>query len=128
MSTTETLPVVTHWTDGASYESTSGRTADVYDPALGVVTQRVALAGPVEISIAVVSAQAAFPDWRNTTLENRPLIMFGFRELLYARKCELAEIITSEHGKVVSCALGEISRGQEVLEFACGLAHHLEGS
>ncbi len=127
MSTAETLPIVTHWIDGASYESTSGRTAHVYDPALGVVTKRVALAGPAEISAAIASAKAAFPAWRDTTLAKRQSVLFKFRELLDARKGELAEIITSEHGKVVSDALGEISRGQEVVEFACGLAHHLKG-
>jgi malonate-semialdehyde dehydrogenase (acetylating)/methylmalonate-semialdehyde dehydrogenase len=127
MSTAETLPIVTHWIDGASYESTSSRTADVYDPALGVVTRRVALAGPAEISAAIASAKAAFPAWRDTTLAKRQSVLFKFRELLDARKGELAEIITSEHGKVVSDALGEISRGQEVVEFACGLAHHLKG-
>ena len=127
MRTVEKLPVVTHWINGASYESTSGRIADVHDPALGVVTKHVALAGASEISIAIASAKAAFPAWRDTSLAKRQTILFKFRELLDARKGELAEIITSEHGKVVSDALGEISRGQEVVEFACGLAHHLKG-
>jgi malonate-semialdehyde dehydrogenase (acetylating)/methylmalonate-semialdehyde dehydrogenase len=127
MRTAEKLPVVTHWINGLPYESTSGRTADVYDPALGVVTKHVDLAGAAEISAAIASAKAAFPAWRDTSLAKRQTILFKFRELLDARKGELAEIITSEHGKVVSDALGEISRGQEVVEFACGLAHHLKG-
>jgi malonate-semialdehyde dehydrogenase (acetylating)/methylmalonate-semialdehyde dehydrogenase len=121
------LPVVPHWIDGAEFPSTSGRTAPVYDPALGVETKRVALADKAEIEAAVASAQAAFPAWRDLSLARRQSIVFKFRELLDARKEELAEIITSEHGKVLSDALGEISRGQEVVEFATGLAHHLKG-
>ncbi|WP_025156376.1 CoA-acylating methylmalonate-semialdehyde dehydrogenase [Leifsonia aquatica] len=127
MSQTTTGTVVTHWIDGAERPSTSGRTADVYDPALGIVTKQVALADQAEVDAAVASAKAAFPGWRDTSLAKRQAIVFRFRELLDARKGELAEIITSEHGKVVSDALGEISRGQEVVEFATGLAHHLKG-
>jgi len=137
MSTTETiltegtsegdLPIVPHWIDGAEYPSSSGRTAPVFDPALGVETKRVALADRAEIDAAVASAAAAFPAWRDLSLAKRQAVLFRFRELLDARKGELAEIITSEHGKVLSDALGEISRGQEVVEFATGLAHHLKG-
>ncbi|MGA7148345.1 MAG: CoA-acylating methylmalonate-semialdehyde dehydrogenase [Microbacterium sp.] len=121
------LPTVGHWINGADYPSRSGRTADVYDPALGVVTKRVALADGAEIEAAIASAHAAFPAWRDTSLAKRQTVLFKFRELLDSRKGELAEIITGEHGKVVSDALGEISRGQEVVEFATGLAHHLKG-
>jgi malonate-semialdehyde dehydrogenase (acetylating) / methylmalonate-semialdehyde dehydrogenase len=122
-----TLPLVTHWIDGAEYPSSSGRTAPVYDPALGVQTKEVALAGKPEIAAAVSSAKAAFPAWSNLSLARRQAVLFKFRELLDARKGELAQIITSEHGKVLADALGEISRGQEVVEFATGLAHHLKG-
>ncbi|MBF4461486.1 CoA-acylating methylmalonate-semialdehyde dehydrogenase [Rathayibacter sp. VKM Ac-2878] len=121
------MSVVGHWIDGAPSPSTSGRTAAVHDPALGVVTKEVALADAAEVAVAVASASAAFPAWRDTSLARRQQIVFRFRELLEAKKQELAEIITSEHGKVVSDALGEISRGQEVVEFATGLAHHLKG-
>ena len=121
------LPVVPHWIDGAEAPSTSGRTAPVYDPALGVATKHVALANQSEIDRAVASAAAAFPAWRDLPLAKRQQIVFKFRELLEAKKGELAEIITAEHGKVVSDALGEITRGQEVVEFATGLAHHLKG-
>lgn len=127
MTDTAPLPVVPHWIDGARSPSTSGRTAPVYDPARGVVTKEVALAGPDEIERAIASAHAAFPTWRDLSLARRQAILFRFRELLEAEKGELAEIITSEHGKVVSDALGEITRGQEVVEFATGLAHHLKG-
>jgi malonate-semialdehyde dehydrogenase (acetylating)/methylmalonate-semialdehyde dehydrogenase len=128
MSTeTSDLPVVPHWIDGAESPSHSGRTAPVFDPALGVETKRVALADQTEIAAAIASAAAAFPAWRDLSLTKRQSIVFKFRELLDARKGELAEIITSEHGKELSDALGEINRGQEVVEFATGLAHHLKG-
>ena len=121
------LPVVSHWIDGAERPSASGRSADVFDPALGVVTKRVGLANAAEINAAIASAKAAFPAWRDMSLAKRQSIIFNFRELLNARKGELAEIITSEHGKVLSDALGEITRGQEVVEFACGLNQMLKG-
>lgn len=121
------LPVVPHWIKGAEYPSKSGRTAPVYDPALGEVTKEVALANQAEINAAIESAAAAFPEWRDTSLAKRQQIIFKFRELLNDRKGELAEIITSEHGKVLSDALGEITRGQEVVEFACGLNQMLKG-
>ncbi|HXW84233.1 MAG TPA: CoA-acylating methylmalonate-semialdehyde dehydrogenase, partial [Candidatus Binataceae bacterium] len=103
------------------------RTGPVYDPALGIETRRVAMADQAEIDAAVASAKAAFPAWREWSLARRQGVLFRFRELLEARKQQLAEIITSEHGKVLSDALGEITRGQEVVEFATGLAHHLKG-
>jgi malonate-semialdehyde dehydrogenase (acetylating)/methylmalonate-semialdehyde dehydrogenase len=121
------LPVVSHWIDGAERPSTSGRTAPIYDPALGVVTKQVGLANAAEINEAIASAKAAFPAWRDLSLAKRQSIIFNFRELLNARKGELAEIITSEHGKVLSDALGEITRGQEVVEFACGMNQMLKG-
>ena len=121
------LPVVPHWISGAEAPSASGRTAPVYDPALGVETKRVALANEAEINAAIASAHAAYPEWRDASLAKRTSVIFNFREILNARKQELAEIITSEHGKVVSDALGEISRGQEVVEFACGLNQLLKG-
>jgi malonate-semialdehyde dehydrogenase (acetylating) / methylmalonate-semialdehyde dehydrogenase len=121
------LPVVGHWIDNAEVASNSGRVADVYDPALGVVTKHVALANQSEIERAVASANAAFPAWRDLSLAKRQAIMFNFRELLNRKKPELAEIITSEHGKVLSDALGEITRGQEVVEFATGMPHLLKG-
>ena len=121
------LAVVSHWIDGAERPSTSARTAPVFDPAKGLETKRVALANAAEIDAAVASAQRAFPSWRDQSLSKRQAIMFSFRELLNSRKTELAEIITSEHGKVLSDALGEITRGQEVVEFATGMPHLLKG-
>jgi malonate-semialdehyde dehydrogenase (acetylating)/methylmalonate-semialdehyde dehydrogenase len=121
------LPVIGHWIDGAESVSTSGRTSPVFDPALGVETKRVALANESEINAAIASAHKAFPAWRDLSLAKRQSIMFNFRELLNRKKPELAEIITSEHGKVLSDALGEITRGQEVVEFATGMPHLLKG-
>jgi malonate-semialdehyde dehydrogenase (acetylating) / methylmalonate-semialdehyde dehydrogenase len=120
-------PLVQHWIGGAATPGASDRFGDVFDPALGIVAKRVPLAVPADIDAAVAAAKAAFPAWRDTSLAKRQSVMFAFRELLNARKGELAEIITAEHGKVVSDALGEISRGIEVVEFATGLAHHLKG-
>ncbi|MCX6426980.1 MAG: CoA-acylating methylmalonate-semialdehyde dehydrogenase [Actinomycetes bacterium] len=121
------LPVVPHWINGAKSVSTSGRTAPVYDPALGVESKHVALANAAEINAAVASAKAAFPAWRDLPLGRRQAIIFNFRELLNSRKAELAAIITEEHGKVLSDALGEVTRGQEVVEFAVGIPHLMKG-
>ena len=122
------LPVVTHWIDGAAYPSSSGRTAPVYDPALGVVTKRVALADQADVDAAIASAQRGFRVWSALSIAKRLAVMFAFRELLNARKEQLAEIITSEHGKVLSDALGEINRGQEVVELATGFPHLTKGA
>ena len=121
------IPVISHWIDGAEFVSKSGRNSPVFDPALGVQTKSVALANQDDIHAAIASAKAAFPAWRDASLARRQAVMFNFRELLNARKGELAEIITSEHGKVLSDALGEITRGQEVVEFATSIPHLLKG-
>src|SRR4029453_9403732 len=99
----------------------------VFDPALGRETKVVNLGNAEDIESAISSAHKAFPAWRDLSITKRQQILFRFRELLNERKGELAEIITSEHGKVVSDALGEITRGQEVVEFACGVPHLLKG-
>ncbi|EOM77455.1 methylmalonate-semialdehyde dehydrogenase (CoA acylating) [Rhodococcus rhodnii] len=120
-------PTVSHWSDGKPFAGTGDRTAPITNPATGTVTGEVALAGVEDVRVVVEAAAAAFPAWRDTSLAQRTAVMFRFRELLNARKGELAEIITREHGKVLSDALGEVNRGQEVVEFACGAAHLLEG-
>jgi malonate-semialdehyde dehydrogenase (acetylating)/methylmalonate-semialdehyde dehydrogenase len=122
-----TQQTVGHWIADKHVASNSGRTAPVYDPALGVVTKQVALANESEINGAIAAAKEAFATWKDVPQAKRQQIMFKFRELLNERKGELAEIITSEHGKVLSDALGEITRGQEVVEFACGMPHLLKG-
>ena len=100
----------------------------MYDPATGRVSKQVALASAADADAVIAAAAAAFPAWRDTSLAKRTQVLFRFRELLNNRKHEAAEIITSEHGKVLSDALGEITRGQEIVELACGLSHLLKGS
>ncbi len=118
--------IVRSWVEGAPAGSTS-RLGDVYDPATGEVARQVALADGDDVQAAVAAAARAFPGWRDTSLSRRTSVLFSFRELLNARKEELAEVITSEHGKVLSDALGEVTRGLEVVEFACGIPHLLKG-
>ncbi len=120
--------MTSNWINGRVAESTSGRTAAVYDPALGIETKRVGLSSRAELDEAVAAAKKAYPAWRDASLAKRQQVMFAFRELLNARKGELAELITAEHGKVISDALGEITRGQEIVEFATGIPHLLKGS
>jgi malonate-semialdehyde dehydrogenase (acetylating)/methylmalonate-semialdehyde dehydrogenase len=121
------LNIVEHWING-SYVPVGERTAPVTNPATGKVTARLALASTEDSNAAIAAAKAAFPAWRDTSLARRTQILFAFRELLNSRKGELAAIITSEHGKVLDDALGEVTRGQEVVEFACGIPHLLKGS
>jgi len=121
------LPVIDHFVAGAPFVGESKRLGDVFDPALGTVQKQVRLATTADVDHAVKAAAAAFPAWRDMSLAKRVQVVFAFRELLNARKHELAEIITAEHGKVLSDALGEITRGQEVVEFACGLPAQLTG-
>ncbi|KAA9149902.1 CoA-acylating methylmalonate-semialdehyde dehydrogenase [Microbacterium lushaniae] len=137
MSTTQTAPardvesavrVISHWIDGAERRSTSGRTAPVFNPATGAVQAEVALADQAEIDEALSSAQRGYQLWSGYSIAKRQAVMFAFRELLNARKQELAEIITAEHGKVVSDAMGEILRGQEVVELATGFPHLIKGA
>lgn len=118
---------IAHWSDGKLFAGNSDRTAPVTNPATGQVTGQVALADVADARAVIEAARAAFPAWRDTSIAKRTSILFTFRELLNARKQELAELITAEHGKVLSDALGEVSRGQEVVEFACGIAHLLKG-
>jgi len=117
MTTTATVP---HWIGGARVEGIGG-TAPVTDPATGEVTAHVALATPTEVDAAVASASAAFPAWRDTSLARPTKVLFAFPELLNARAPELAALMTAEHGKVLSDAAGEVARGQEVVELACGM-------
>lgn len=116
-----------HWINGAASAGESTRTAPVYDPAKGIVQKEVRLGSVADVGAAVVAAATAFPAWNETSIARRQQVMFAFRELLNSRKGELAEILTSEHGKVLSDAGGEIARGLEVVEFACGIAHLTKG-
>jgi malonate-semialdehyde dehydrogenase (acetylating)/methylmalonate-semialdehyde dehydrogenase len=121
------LQTVAHFINGSEQPSKSGSFGPVFNPALGAVVRQVGFADASEIQAAVAAAKAALPSWANLSIAKRQAIMFRFRELLEARKGELAEIITEEHGKTLGDALGEITRGQEVVEFACGLAQFMKG-
>ena len=120
------MALIPHFIGGASFES-ADRYANVFDPATGQVTSRVPLASAADIRTAVDAAAAAFPAWADTTPLNRARVMFKFKELLERHAGDLAAIITSEHGKVLSDAKGEVTRGLEVVEFACGIPHLLKG-
>ncbi|QIZ39756.1 CoA-acylating methylmalonate-semialdehyde dehydrogenase [Saccharopolyspora sp. ASAGF58] len=118
---------IVHWVNSKPFDGSSGATAPVTNPANGEVRREVALANTEDSRVVIEAAAAAFPAWRDMSLAKRTAIVFRFRELLNERKHELAAIITSEHGKVLSDALGEVTRGQEVVEFACGLPHLVKG-
>ena len=118
---------ITHWINGKSWTGKTDKKGDVFNPATGLKTGEVDFADIATIDEAINSAHNAFPGWRDTSLTKRAQIIFKFRELLNEKKDELAKIITSEHGKVISDALGEVTRGQEVVEFACGIPHLLKG-
>ena len=121
------MTTITHWINGAHRPSTSGRTAPVTNPATGAETAQVALASVDEVDAAVAAAAAAFPAWRDTSMSRRTAILFRYRELLDQNRLALAERISAEHGKVLADALGEVARGLEVVEYACGLSEHLKG-
>ncbi len=118
---------VSHWIGGRIVAGTSGREGPVYDPATGTVTRHVDFASTDEVAAAVAAAKAAFPAWRATSLSKRTDILFRIRNLVEGRRHELAAHLTAEHGKVPSDALGEIARGLENLEFACGIPNLLKG-
>ena len=118
---------ISHWIGGKPWSGEAARRGDVYNPATGQVTGTVDFAGRGEVAAAAAAAAAALPGWRETSLVKRASVMFAFRELLRARQGELAALVSSEHGKVVSDAAGEVARGLEVVEFACGIPHLLKG-
>jgi malonate-semialdehyde dehydrogenase (acetylating)/methylmalonate-semialdehyde dehydrogenase len=118
---------ITHWIAGRPWTGTAQRRGDVYDPATGKVTAQVDFAGPDVVDQAVSAALDAFQQWRHTSVARRTSVLFAFRELLNARREELAAVIVSEHGKVHSDALGEVARGLEVVEYACGIAQLVKG-
>ncbi|MDX6740181.1 CoA-acylating methylmalonate-semialdehyde dehydrogenase [Actinocorallia sp. A-T 12471] len=119
--------IAEHWLDNAPYTGTSARTADVTNPATGKVSGQVRLASAADAEAVIAAAKRAVPGWATTSLAKRVKVLFRFRELLAARKDELAAIITAEHGKVLDDAVGEVSRGLEVVEFACGVPHLVKG-
>jgi len=122
-----TVKQIHHWIAGNEFKGASGRTGDVYDPATGEISGKVDFANKSEVDHAVSIAKTAFAEWSTTSITKRTQIMFAFRHLLNERKAEIAALITNEHGKVLSDALGEVTRGLEVVEFACGIPHLLKG-
>ena len=118
---------ISHWIDGRVVASTSGNSAAVYDPATGEQTGAVDLATVDEVDAAVAAASAAFPAWRATSLSQRAEVMFRLRELVDANRKEIAALLTAEHGKVLSDSLGEVARGLENIEFACGIPQLIKG-
>ncbi|MFI0354054.1 CoA-acylating methylmalonate-semialdehyde dehydrogenase [Actinomadura sp. 9N407] len=118
---------VTHWIGGKPHDGTAERQGDIYEPSTGTVSGKVDFAGRAEVDAAVAAAKAAFPGWRDASLSKRTKVLFRFRELVSEHRDELARLVSSEHGKVVSDAAGEVARGLEVVEFACGIPHLLKG-
>ncbi len=118
---------INHWIGGKPYEGGSGRSGPVYNPARGEQTGAVDFATAEEVDRAVQAAKDAFPSWRALSLARRAELFFRIRELLHERREEIAKILTAEHGKVLSDALGEVTRGLEVIEFCCGIPTLLKG-
>ena len=118
---------IEHFIDGRAVAGTSGRHGDVFDPNSGRVQAKVSLASPAELDRAVASASAAQPAWAKVNPQRRARVMFEFKRLLEANMDELAALLSSEHGKVLSDARGDLQRGLEVIEFACGIPHLLKG-
>ncbi len=118
---------INHWIGGRRHEGESGRNGAVYNPATGQQTGAVDFASAEEVDAAVQAAKQAFPGWRALSLAKRADLFFAIRELVHDRREEIAKILTSEHGKVLSDAVGEVTRGLEVIEFCCGIPHLLKG-
>jgi malonate-semialdehyde dehydrogenase (acetylating) / methylmalonate-semialdehyde dehydrogenase len=125
--TSQGLQQVGHWIGGARVAGTSGRSGPIYNPATGEQAKEVAFASVEEVDAAVAAAADAFPAWRATSLSKRTEIFFRIRELVHDRREEIARILTDEHGKVLSDAMGEVQRGLEVIEFACGIPTLMKG-
>jgi malonate-semialdehyde dehydrogenase (acetylating)/methylmalonate-semialdehyde dehydrogenase len=118
---------VTHWIGGKPWSGAAERRGDIYNPATGAVTGTVDFASKGVVDDAVAAAVKALPGWRSSSLAKRTGVLFSFRQLVHGHREELAELISSEHGKVASDAAGEVARGLEVVEFACGIPHLLKG-
>ncbi|HEV8570247.1 MAG TPA: CoA-acylating methylmalonate-semialdehyde dehydrogenase [Actinoplanes sp.] len=121
------MTTIEHWIGGSFTSGASTRRGPVYNPATGQQQHEVVLAEPSDVDAAVTAAKTAFETWRDTSLSKRAKILFNFRELVNNRTKQLAEIVSDEHGKVLSDAAGEVQRGLEVIEFACGIPHLLKG-
>ncbi len=121
------MKTISHWIDGKVVAGTSGQRWPVYNPATGEQTGAADLASAAEVDAAVETAAGAFRAWRSSSLAQRATVLFAFRELIDRHRADIAAMITAEHGKVTSDALGEVARGIENVEFACGVPHLLKG-
>jgi malonate-semialdehyde dehydrogenase (acetylating) / methylmalonate-semialdehyde dehydrogenase len=121
------VKLIHHWIGGRSYDGQSGRTGPVFNPATGVQTGSVDFASVEEVDAAVAAARDAFPAWRAMSLARRAELFFAIRELMNAHREDLARLLVAEHGKVFSDAMGEVARGLEVIEYACGIPTLLKG-
>jgi malonate-semialdehyde dehydrogenase (acetylating)/methylmalonate-semialdehyde dehydrogenase len=121
------LTILGHFVGGRPVDGASGRSGDVYDPATGELARRVSFASSDEAGAAVEAARAAFAEWSETPPLRRAAVLFRFRELLLRDADRIAALITAEHGKTLADARGEVQRGLEVVEFACGIPHLLKG-
>lgn len=128
MSETAVLTTINHFINGVETAGNSGITQPVYNPATGAVSARLHLAGQEELETTVAAAKAAAAIWGDYSLAKRTAVLFKFRELVASHVDELAALVTAEHGKVLSDAAGEIGRGLEVIEFACGMNQLLKGA
>ena len=126
-TTTAAVMTVNHWIGGKHVAAESGRTGAVHNPATGEVIAEVGFATAEEVDRAVATAKAAFAEWRATPLSRRAEVMFRFRELIVKNRAQIAEILTRENGKTTADALGEVARGLENVEFACGIPNLLKG-
>jgi malonate-semialdehyde dehydrogenase (acetylating)/methylmalonate-semialdehyde dehydrogenase len=121
------MRIIEHWIDGRAVPGESGRTGTVWNPATGQPQAEVPLAGPPEVDLAVAAAEKAFGPWREASLTARTRVLFAFRELVERHADDLAGLITKEHGKVLEDARSEVTRGREVVDFACGIPQLLKG-
>jgi malonate-semialdehyde dehydrogenase (acetylating) / methylmalonate-semialdehyde dehydrogenase len=121
------MRTINHWIAGKEVLSTAERAGDVYNPATGEVSAQVAFASPRDVDAAVEAARTGLAEWGTAPLARRARVLFSFRELIERNKPEIVRLITSEHGKVPADAAGELARGQEVVEFACGIPHLMKG-
>ncbi|MCI4662171.1 MAG: CoA-acylating methylmalonate-semialdehyde dehydrogenase [Neomegalonema sp.] len=121
------MRTISHFIDGALVPGDSGRFGDVFDPNTGQVQAQVALASTEDVNRAVEAAARAFPAWSATNPQRRARVMFAFKALVEKHMDELAELLSSEHGKVVADSRGDVQRGLDVVEFACGIPHLQKG-
>ena len=122
------MRTIDHWINGTTVASTSGNHGPVFNPATGEQQAQVGLASVSEVDAAVAAAKAAFPAWRAASLSKRAEVMFRFHQLVVSHRDEIAELVSIEHGKVPSDAAGELARGIENVEFACGIPQLMKGS